>query len=280
MCEFCSQHGDGKVWYKNAKNYSQDLVSDIGRRTYIAQFLDATIKDGFETLGRLEALFQRRGKLPDAIKKGMEEQAKREHYGQVLPIEEIRELVMKADTIVRMPCACRWTISRAEARCCYGVSFTPDAWYKNLDMSYFGKASGEGLETVAAEEAIGQMEQLEEQGAVHTIWTMMTPFIGAICNCTLQDCIAMKTLSGIKVDTMARAEYVAAVDEKACTGCGLCWEKCQFEAIGDTHDAGNFRAVIDAEKCYGCGLCRSACSAEALALVPRQPLRKIESAPG
>ena len=269
MCEFCSQHGDGKVWYKNAKNYSQDLASDIQRRNYIAQFLDATIKDGFATLGRLETLFQRRGRLPDAIKKGMEEQAKREHYGQVLPIEEIRELVMKADTIVRMPCACRWTISRTEARCCYGVSFSPDAWYKDLDMSYFGKASDEGLEAVAREDAIRQMEHLEEKGAVHTIWTMMTPFIGAICNCTLKDCIAMKTLSGIKVDTMARAEFVAAVDEKACTGCGLCREKCQFDAISDTQDAGNFRAVIDREKCYGCGLCRTACAAEAIALVQR-----------
>ena len=270
MCEFCSEHGDGKVWYKNAKNYSQDLLSDIQRRKYIAHFLDGTIKDGFETLGRLEALFKRRGKLPDAIKKGMEEQAKREHYGQVLPIEEIRELVMKADTIVRMPCACRWTISRTEARCCYGISFSSDAWYKDLDMRYFGKASGEGLETVAREEAIHQMEQREEKGAVHTIWTMMTPFIGAICNCTLHDCIAMKTLSGIKVDTMARAEYVATVDEKACTGCGLCREKCQFEAIRDKQDAGNVVAAIDAGTCYGCGLCRKACSVEAITLALRQ----------
>ena len=269
MCEFCSQHGDGKVWYKNAKNYSQDLLSDIQRRKYIEHFLDGTIKDGFETLGRLEALFQRRGRLPDGIKKGMEEQAKREHYGQVLPIEEIRELVMKADTIVRMPCACRWTISHTEARCCYGISFSPDAWYKDLDMSYFGKASGEGLETVEREEAIHQMEHLEEKGAVHTIWTMMTPFIGAICNCTLHDCIAMKTLSGIKVDTMARAEYVATVNENSCTGCGLCREKCQFEAIGDRQDAGNFFAAIDADKCFGCGLCRAACSAEAITLVQR-----------
>ena len=269
MCEFCSQHGDGKVWYKNAKNYAQDLVSDIGRRTYISQFLNETIKEGFATLGRLETLYKRRGRLPVALKKGMEDQAMREHYGQVLPIEEIRELVMKADTIVRMPCACRWTISGTEARCCYGVSFTPEAWYKNLDMSYFGKASDEGLETVHREEAISQMEQLEKHGAVHTIWTMMTPFIGAICNCTHQDCIAMKTLSGIKVATMARAEFIAAVDDKACTGCGLCREACQFNAIRDKNINGGFVAEIDAQACYGCGLCRNACAAEAIILVPR-----------
>lgn len=269
MCEFCSHHGDGKVWYKNAKNYSQDLVSDINRRDYIEQFLNVTIKEGFETLGRLETLFKRRGRLPDAIKKGMEDQAKREHYGQVLPIEEIRELVMKADSIVRMPCACRWTIRGAEERCCYGVSFTPDAWYKDLDMSYFGKASDEGLETVARDEAVRQMQQLEEKGAVHTIWTMVTPFIGAICNCSLQDCIAMKTLSGIKVDTMARAEFVAVVDRSACTGCGICRENCQFNAIADKQNAGVYSAVVNAHACYGCGLCRNVCPAEAIKLVQR-----------
>jgi len=269
MCEFCSQHGDGKVWYKNAKNYAQDLVSDINRRAYISQFLSQTIKEGYDTLGRLETLYKRRGRLPDTIKKGMEEQARREHYGQVLPIEEIRELVMKADTIVRMPCACRWTISRSEARCCYGVSFTPDAWYKDLDMSYFGKASDEGLETVLREEAIRQMEQLEEKGAVHTIWTMMTPFIGAICNCNQKDCIAMKTLSGIKVDTLARAEFAAVVDAAACAGCGLCREKCQFNAIREETAEGDIVAVIDPHLCYGCGLCRNACPADAIKLVQR-----------
>lgn len=34
----------------------------------------------------------------------MVDRAKIEHFGQVLPIEEVRELVMKADSIVRMPC--------------------------------------------------------------------------------------------------------------------------------------------------------------------------------
>src|SRR4030066_692790 len=161
----------------------------------------------------------------------MEERAQREHFGQVLPIEEIRGLVLKSDTIVRMPCACRWTADKKEVRCCYGISFGAEAWYKGIDMSYFGKASDEGLESLRREEAISQMELMEDQGAIHTIWTMVTPFIGAICNCTLRDCLAMRTFS-IHVETMARAEYVAIVDEGICTGCGL-WEgACQFEAIG------------------------------------------------
>ncbi len=269
MCEFCTKHGDGQIWYKNAKNFSGDLVSDLKRRGYIERFVRETIQDGFVKLGRLELLVRKKGALPERVRVGMEENARQEHFGQVLPIEEIRELVRKAETVVRMPCACRWALGRGEVRACYGISIGPEHWYRHIDMSSFGPLPDEGLEPVDCEEAIRQMQHLEERGAVHTIWTMVTPFIGAICNCTLQDCLAMRTLSGIKVETMARAEYVAAVDEEKCVGCGLCVEKCQFKAIGDKVESGNHYAVIDAHACYGCGLCRTGCPVEAVALVRR-----------
>ncbi len=269
MCEFCTKHGDGKIWYRNAGNYSRDLLSDIRRRAFIRDFLSTTIRDGFDTLGRLEALYMKKGRIPGTIVSRMEGRAREEHFGQVLPIEEIRELVLKAETVVRMPCACRWTAKKEEVRCCYGVSYGPQAWYKEIDMSYFGKPAGEGLELVGPEEAVRQMEEMEEHRAVHTIWTMMTPFIGAVCNCTAHDCIAMRTLSGIHVETMARAEFVAEVDETLCEGCGLCDELCQFGAVDSVRDGGKVAAKIDRQKCFGCGLCRNACIPGAIGLVRR-----------
>ena len=269
MCEFCTKHGDGKIWYKNAANYANDLLADIRRRRYIEGFLNSTIADGFRTLGRLESLFMKKGRLPGKLIRAMEDKARVEHFGQVLPLEEIRDIVLKADSVVRMPCACRWTISRKEERCCYALSYSPDAWYKGFDMGYFGKSSEEGLEAVRPEEAIKQMEALEDRGAIHSIWTMMTPFIGAVCNCTASDCIAIRTLSGIGAQTIARAEHVVAIDKASCTGCGLCSTRCQFGAIdAETHDGRQVAAVND-EKCYGCGLCRRACSVNAISLVIR-----------
>jgi ferredoxin len=269
MCEFCTKHGDGKVWYKNAANYASDLLADIKRRKYIEEFLRSTIEDGFKTLGRLETLFMKRGRLPATVIRALEEKAKAEHFGQVLPIEEIRDVVLKAESVVRMSCACRWTMTRKEERCCYAVSYSPAAWYKGFDMSYFGKTSDEGLESVRPDEAINQMEAMEEHGAIHSIWTMITPFIGAVCNCTAHDCIALRTLSGIGAHTIARAEHQAVVDRELCDGCGLCVERCQFAAIGSEMEVGRGIAVIDAEKCYGCGLCRRACAPRAISLIPR-----------
>ncbi len=269
MCEFCTKHGDGKVWYRNAANYAQDLLSDLKRRKYIEGFLRTTIDEGFRTLGRLETIFRRKGRLPDPVVKAMVERAKTEHFGQVLPIEEIRDLVLQSRTVVRMPCACRWATKGKEERCCYGISYGPDPWYKDIDMAYFGMAHDEGLESLAPEEAVVQMDSLEDHGAVHTIWTMMTPFIGAVCNCSLEDCLAMRTLAGIGVETMARAEQAAAVNAELCDGCGLCAPQCQFGAIESVQEQGSFKAVVLADRCFGCGLCRRHCPTGAMTLVQR-----------
>jgi ferredoxin len=135
-------------------------------------------------------------------------------------------------------------------------------------MSYFGKAQDMGLESVTPAEAIRQMEAMENDGAVHTIWTMVTPFIGAICNCQPGDCLGLRTLA-IDVETMYRGEGMATVDNALCNGCGRCREACHFAAIDAKLVEGEFRAVIDSEKCFGCGLCRNLCPRNAIGMIAR-----------
>jgi ferredoxin len=270
MCEFCTKHGEGKVWFKNAANYANDLLADLRRRDYIKNFFMSTIDAGVVTLGRLEVLYQKKKALPPRLVSKMVAKAREEHFGQVVTIEDIREIVGKAATVVRMPCACRWAAMKKENRCCYSVSYSSESWYGDLDMGYFGLAQDEGLESLNREQAIAQMEELEKSGAVHTIWTMMTPFIGAICNCQPGDCLGLRTLS-LDVETMFRGESVAAVDEELCNGCGTCADACQFSAIAGSQVAGGFKAVISREQCFGCGLCRNACPSQALTMVRRWP---------
>ena len=135
-------------------------------------------------------------------------------------------------------------------------------------MSYFGLAQDQGLESLTPDEAIGQMESLEKDGAVHTIWTMITPFIGAICNCTPEDCLGLRTRA-IDVETMFRGEMMASVDEEACIGCGACEDACHFNAISSVAVSGEDKAHIHTHACYGCGLCRNVCPVDALSMVTR-----------
>ncbi len=268
MCEFCSEHGEGKVWFKNAANYAKDLMSDLERRKYISDFFTSTMQEGIITIGRLETIYKKKKRLPVRLTKSLISQAKEDHFGQVVTIEDIREIIKHAATIVRMPCACQWTASKKEDRCCYSVSYTPDAWYNDLDMGYFGLADDVGLESLRPEEAIEQIEKMGLEGAVHSIWTMKTPFIGAICNCKPSDCLGLRTLS-LDVETMFKGEMVAIVDDEKCNGCGECQEACYFNAIDTKTVFGDDRAVVQKHKCYGCGLCRKNCAQNALSMIDR-----------
>jgi ferredoxin len=268
MCEFCTKHGDGQVWFKNAANYARDLMADLNRRNYIKDFFTSTIAEGIVTIGRLESLYQKKKSLPDRLVRQMVAKAGVEHFGQVVTIEDIREIVGRAATVVRLPCACRWATLHEETRCCYSVSYTPETWYQDLDMGYFGKARNMGLESLSPAAAISQMETLEKEGAVHTIWTMITPFIGAICNCQPGDCLGLRTLA-IDIETMHRGEDRAVVDAALCNGCGLCHAACHFQAIGSLGSGDECRAVIAAERCFGCGLCRNNCPQDAISMRPR-----------
>lgn len=106
MCEFCAEHGEGKIWYLAMKNYGRELLSQDHRREHITAFF----KD-FETsvAGSLSALdaIQALPFVPDVVSKVATARQKKSHFGQVVPIEDVDRILDQMDSIVRLPCACR-----------------------------------------------------------------------------------------------------------------------------------------------------------------------------
>lgn len=268
MCEFCTKHGDGRVWYKNAANYARDLMADLERRRYVAEFLQETMGKGIVTIGRLESIYQKKGRLPTQLSAGFVANAKVDHFGQVVTIEDVESIVSQAALVVRSPCACKWAANRKESRACYSLSYTADAWFESLDMSWFGLPQSEGLERVSPRDAIEQMRELGRTGAVHSIWTMKTPFIGAICNCEPDACLGLRTLL-LDMRTMHKGERVAVVDESRCGGCGNCASICRFHAIESVQTFGSSKARVNTNACFGCGNCRLHCPDEAMTMMER-----------
>jgi Pyruvate/2-oxoacid:ferredoxin oxidoreductase delta subunit len=274
MCEFCVKHGEGNKWYLEAKNYSEDLLSDLKRRKYLENFCSDI--DSLRIAGQR---FDRFGTYPGFIKWfvrwAIVQYTKKNHHGQVVPIEDVEQIFTMTNSIVRLPCICRHVTSGEEKRYCYSVSMGPNGGklfeiITGLDTSFFAGPNPKGVEHLSKDDALDSIREHEREGLCHSIWTFITPFIGAICNCDRPDCLAMQATVTRQIPMMYRAEYVAAMEPEGCTGCRSCMQMCQFGAI--SYSAGSKKVSIDQTRCYGCGICRTACTENALKLTPRQTL--------
>ena len=62
-----------------------------------------------------------------------------------------------------------------------------------------------------------------------------------------------------------RAGHEAAITPKLCTGCGLCQERCRFDAVrAEAADTDRRRFSIDTSACEGCGVCVRSCPERAI----------------
>jgi ferredoxin len=271
MCEFCLKHGEGEKWYLQAKNYSDDLLSDVHRRRFIEGFFsdpEALARDvqGLQRLEKAPTFI--RGLLSQAITRRM----KKNHFGQVLPIEDVEQIFGFVNSIVRVACICRHITLGQEKRYCYGISLAPDGGefaeiIRGLDQSFINGPDTTNFETLTKEEALTAINDHEKEGLCHTIWTFHTPFIGGICNCDRSDCMAMRCTVSHEVPVMFRAEYVGRIDPDLCVGCRECMRVCQFGAL--SYSASTQKAGIDPRWCYGCGICRAVCKKQAIRLEDR-----------
>ncbi len=261
MCEFCAQHGEGKKWYLQANNYSRELLNQQDRLSYIAHFSRDFEEDhAVKPLVQLDGM--RKGSLAFRFVARMaERQNKSIHWGQVVPIEDVEQVVDLTESIVRLPCVCRRLTTGREERNCFGIGSFPAGVAEN-----YPDIAAE-FEVFEKEDAKRLLRTYDKQGMMHSLWTFKTPYIGGLCNCD-QDCLAYRVqVKAGYLQTMFRAEYVGLVDWDRCNGCQKCLLHCQFGAIGFSHTAK--KATIEMRQCYGCGVCRAVCAKDAITLKAR-----------
>ena len=115
---------------------------------------------------------------------------------------------------------------------------------------------------ISREEALAILDKAEEAGLVHTV-SNVAQGLTYVCNCCGCCCAVLRGITEYGIGgSVARANYAAAIDPGACTGCGVCRERCQVGAIEEA--AGVFRVLP--ERCIGCGLCVTGCVHGAAAL--------------
>jgi ferredoxin len=274
MCEFCHQHGEGKIWYLQMKNYAEELrrqelhgqqrewAGAATRQEWLDHFSQGFTGPAVSGAKPAEsgAPAAPRPKLSEA-----EIVARRQsvHFGQVLPIEDVDKVVEMVDSITRIPCGCRFmTTGKTDQRYCFGVAMT-----SNGALGEFPDSAA-SLERLDKAEAKRIIHEFDHEGLMHSIWTGVTPYVIGVCNCD-HDCGAYRGyIEKNGPPNFFRAEYVCRVDWDHCTGCKTCMKQCQFGAQFYSSALG--KVYIDPTRCFGCGVCRAVCKHEAIALLPRE----------
>ena len=275
MCQFCMQHGEGKKWYLQAKNYARELVEE--RRQLLEGALRAdfplnTLEEQFLSDPRtaLSTLFNQgepiSGDLGD-FRAQVKERMLAFHYGQVVPLEDAEAILDHAVSVVRLPCICRSALlGQRDARFCYGfISFEDGWWPKKGELPRPDLAPE--LEVLTVAEAKDAFRRHDQDALVHQVYTVATPFILGICNCTTRDCVNLRARAELGLDLYFKGEYLAAIDQDVCTGCRECMSACNFGAI--SYSSSLERCLANVFQCAGCGLCRAACQAGAISLRDR-----------
>ena len=188
----------------------------------------------------------------------------------VLPSQSVEEIINKFDDIAVGRCFCR------QRRVMLGEPCDTEA--PMLNCFSFGKSarhtSAQGFaQKVTKEEALKIMKEAEEAGLVHKAFhpgSNVSRPETSICNCCKDCCDTLKVWRDGVLPLINSTYYLSVIDQEACSGCGICVERCPTEAIQLNE---NEEAEREESLCFGCGICARFCPEEAISL--REGLRKV-----
>jgi ferredoxin len=174
---------------------------------------------------------------------------------QVAAYEDAKTIVRGKEKIAVADCICRTQQTLIDKGCdkpmevCLLFGSHADYYVENKMGRY-----------ITSEEACEILDQCEEAGLVNQPANMVNP--GGMCNCCEDCCGVLRALNLLSnPGEMVYNRYWAVVEQEECTGCELCLDRCQMNAI-EMEDT----AEINGARCIGCGLCVTSCPVEAIRL--------------
>ncbi|MFX0029993.1 MAG: ATP-binding protein [Candidatus Hermodarchaeota archaeon] len=170
----------------------------------------------------------------------------------------IRNIIDNSNTIGIMDCICRQAHDIIGDPC------------KKTDLRKtcmtFGAAArmfhekGEA-EFISKEKAYELIKAFEDAGLVAQPSNSQKPFV--ICNCCGCCCEVLTNQKRFdKPAELFASNYHAIIDPDLCTGCGVCNERCNMDAISLIDGL----SEINLDNCIGCGVCVPTCSENAIKL--------------
>ncbi|MHA1299700.1 MAG: ATP-binding protein [Candidatus Helarchaeota archaeon] len=177
----------------------------------------------------------------------------------VLPFEQVKIAIERADGIGVIPCACR-TEGKYSTRQGHKACDNPiDVCMILGDIDAF-KYAGMLVRELTKEEALELLKKCEKRGLVHC--TSNAQEMHFICNCCSCHCGILRGLIEIRNPlAFMKSNYIAKYNENECKKCFRCVEICPTKAITHhmAHESYEEKFTVNPEFCIGCGVCASNC---------------------
>ena len=181
-----------------------------------------------------------------------------EHH--VAAFDDAVAIIKKNDTIAVAECLCRKANKIMDKGCDKPIEAC--IMFGSMARFYIENNLGRPIDV---EEAIDILRKAQDAGLVTQPATAQNP--GGMCNCCGDCCAILGAVKKFpKPAELVFSNYQSAINGENCTGCEICLDRCQMEAIAMNKDG---VAQVDLDRCIGCGLCVTTCPSEAIVLIPK-----------
>ncbi len=178
--------------------------------------------------------------------------------------EDAVDILQSKGSIVVTDCICRKRTDVINEGC--GKQLEACFMFGSMGQYYLDNDMGRAVST---EEAISILKKCRDEGLVTQPATSQNP--AGMCNCCGDCCGVLGAIK--KHDAPAEivfSNHLVQADSEVCTGCGLCLERCQMDALLLNEDE---LIEVMPKRCIGCGLCVTTCPTEALTLIKKPDSR-------
>jgi Pyruvate/2-oxoacid:ferredoxin oxidoreductase delta subunit len=179
---------------------------------------------------------------------------------QVLPYEDVRQLIDDAKTFQLMECICRKN-SALQGKPCTKPTSEICLSFSREEGAFDKYPAGR---MISKQQALDVLAKAEEEGLVHQTYNTKSDHY-FICNCCSCCCPILSATKNFGLPhLMARSDFTALINEETCEACGTCAdERCPMEAIAQEN--GGYR--VKPERCIGCGVCTTTCPTDSISLI-------------
>jgi Na+-translocating ferredoxin:NAD+ oxidoreductase RNF subunit RnfB len=226
--------------------------SQVGRMT--KEFAELSNKYNRESYYKE---FHRKDRPPQIQTIPVEKSLTPEHHAS--SYDNIRDIIMnKVDEIATRECVCREEHDLIENSC--KLSSIRNCCVMFNDAARGVIASGVGKE-IPKEEFFNLLDIYQKEGFVLQPQNTQNPmYMCVCCGCCCGVLTMAKQLP--RPAEYYSSNFYAQSNPQLCSGCEVCEERCQMDAITMVDD----KSVVDLNRCIGCGNCVVTCPTDAMEL--------------